>query len=201
MRRLVAFGCRSPRPRHASRRYSLIVPPAGVCLRTRYWSRSTGWGSGFTGAARRAGSGAAGADCGGLRTRAESAADGPGSRRGVTQELAGASLGPAFGDRVHPGRPHVTEHGPDPGADEDGVERGGEVRTAIADHALELMCLAAEAHDQVACLLGGPFPGRVQGDAEDSDAPGRVLNHDKDIGLVPSSRRAVNKSHASIASA
>ena len=45
------------------------------------------------------------------------------------------------------------------------------------------MCLVAEVHDQVACLLGGPFPGRVQGDAEDADAPGRVLDHGQDVGL------------------
>src|ERR1035441_2212523 len=32
-------------------------------------------------------------------------------------------------------------------------------------------------------LLGGPLPGRVQGDAEDADAPGRVLDHGQDIGL------------------
>jgi hypothetical protein len=43
--------CRKPRPHHATRRYSLIVPPARVCLRTRYCSRSTGSGSGFSGAA------------------------------------------------------------------------------------------------------------------------------------------------------
>ena len=44
-------GCRKPRPRHATRRYSLIRPPARVCVRTRYCSRSTGSGSGFSGAA------------------------------------------------------------------------------------------------------------------------------------------------------
>ena len=58
---------------------SLIRPPTRACLRTRYRSRSTGSGSGFSGAAPAA-SGAAGADCGGSRTRAGSAADGPGSR-------------------------------------------------------------------------------------------------------------------------
>jgi hypothetical protein len=39
---------------------------------------------------------------------------------------------PAFGDRVHPGRPDVAQHGPDPGAGEDRVECGGEVRAAVA---------------------------------------------------------------------
>jgi len=28
-------------------------------------------------------------------------------------------------------------------------------------------CLVAEVHDQVACLLGGPFSGGMEGDAED----------------------------------
>jgi hypothetical protein len=43
--------CREPRPCHATRRYSLIMPPIRVSLRRRYWSRSTGSGSGFNGAA------------------------------------------------------------------------------------------------------------------------------------------------------
>src|ERR1017187_4840672 len=67
--------CREPRPCHATRRYSLIMPSTRVSLRRRYWSRSTGSGSGFSGAAasrERWG----GADCGGSRTRAGSAGDG-----------------------------------------------------------------------------------------------------------------------------
>src|ERR1039457_755636 len=44
-----ACACRKPDPCHATRRYSLIRPPTRVCLRTRYWSRSTGSGSGFSG--------------------------------------------------------------------------------------------------------------------------------------------------------
>jgi hypothetical protein len=47
---------------------------------------------------------------------------------GAVQEFAAASPDPAFGDRVHPGRPHVAEHGPDPGAGEHRVDRGREVR-------------------------------------------------------------------------
>src|ERR1017187_6961080 len=43
--------CREPRPCHATRRYSLIMPSTRVSLRRRYWSRSTGSGSGFSGAA------------------------------------------------------------------------------------------------------------------------------------------------------
>jgi hypothetical protein len=42
---------------------------------------------------------------------------------GPVQEFAPASADPAFGYRVHPGRPDVAEHGPDPGIGEDRVER------------------------------------------------------------------------------
>jgi hypothetical protein len=41
---------------------------------------------------------------------------------GAVQEFAPASPDPAFGDRVHAGRPHVAEHGPDPGIGKDRVE-------------------------------------------------------------------------------
>ena len=80
-------------------------------------------------------------------------------------------------------RSYVAEHGPDPGIGEDRVERGGEVRAAVADHEPGPVRLLAEIHHQVAGLLGGPFPGGMQGDAEDADAPGCVLDHGKDVGL------------------
>jgi predicted oxidoreductase len=51
LRRLNTCACRKPRPRHATRRYSLIRPPTRACFRTRYWSRSIGSGSDFSGAA------------------------------------------------------------------------------------------------------------------------------------------------------
>src|SRR6266550_5994820 len=62
---------------------------------------------------------------------------------GAVQEFAAASPDPAFGDRVHAGRRHVAGHGPDLGAGEDRVERGGEVRSAVADHELDPICLFA----------------------------------------------------------
>jgi hypothetical protein len=43
---------------------------------------------------------------------------------GSVQGLAAASADPAFGYRVHPGRPDVAEHGLDPGIGEDRVECG-----------------------------------------------------------------------------
>jgi len=103
--------------------------------------------------------------------------------QGAIQKLAAASADPAFGYRVHAGRPHVTEHGADPGAGEDRVERSREVRATVADHELGPMRLLAEVHDQVASLLGGPFSGWVQGDSENADAPGGVLYDGQDMGL------------------
>ena len=46
-----ACGRPEPHPRYATRRYSLIVPPARARLRRRYCSSSTRSGSGFIGAA------------------------------------------------------------------------------------------------------------------------------------------------------
>src|ERR1022692_3031705 len=79
--------------------------------------------------------------------------------QGAVQELAAASPDPAFGDRVHAGRPDVAEHGPDASVGEDRVECGGEVGAPVTDHELDPVCLFAEVHEQVAGLLGGPFPG------------------------------------------
>jgi hypothetical protein len=107
---------------------------------------------------------------------------------GAVQELASASPDPAFDDGIHPGRLDAAGHGPDPGAGEDGIECGGEVRAAVADHELDLAGPAAKVHDQVAGLLGGPFPGRMPGESEDADAAGRVLDHGQDVGLRAAGR-------------
>src|ERR1700751_3311161 len=101
---------------------------------------------------------------------------------GSVQELAPASADPAFGYRVHPGRPDVAEHGPDSGTGEDRVERSRVVRAAVADHELDQVRLLAQVHDQVPGLLGGPLPGWMQSDSADADAPGGVLDHGQDIG-------------------
>src|ERR1019366_776276 len=102
--------------------------------------------------------------------------------KGAVQEFAAASPDPALGNRVHARRPDVAEHGPDPGVGEDRVEGGGEVRAAVADHEPDPIRVVAEVHDQVTGLLSGPRAGWMRGDAEDADAPGRVLNHGQDIG-------------------
>ena len=43
--------------------------------------------------------------------------------------------------------------------------------------------LLAEVHDQVAGLLDGPFPGGMQRDSQDADAPAGVLDHGQDVSL------------------
>jgi hypothetical protein len=96
---------------------------------------------------------------------------------GAVEKLTSASADPASGYCVHPERPDVAEHGPDPGVSEDRVECSRVVRATVADHELDPVRLLAEVHDQVAGLLGGPFPGWMQGDSEDADAPGGVLDH------------------------
>ena len=45
------------------------------------------------------------------------------------------------------------------------------------------MRLLVKVQEEVAGLLGGPFPGGMDGDAEDADAPGRVLDYAQDVGL------------------
>ena len=45
------------------------------------------------------------------------------------------------------------------------------------------MRLLVKVHEEVAGLLGGPFAGWMQGDSQDADAPGGVLDHGEDVGL------------------
>src|SRR6266702_8865479 len=148
----------------------------------RYRSRSTGSGSGFSGAPPLK------ERCGrcrlvGLVLAQDLSQVGLVPYKGAVQELTSASPDPAFDDRIHAGRLDAAEHGPDPSVGEDGIERGGEVRAAVADHELDPAGLVAKVHDQVAGLLGGPFPGGMEGESEDADAAGRVLDHGQDVGL------------------
>src|SRR3984885_5979828 len=74
---------------------------------------------------------------------------------GSVQEFAAAPADPALGDRVHAGRPDVAEHGPGASVGKACVDRGGEVRAAVADHELDPISLFAEVHEgEVAGLLG-----------------------------------------------
>ena len=138
---------------------------------------------GISAAQLRPGSGEAGADCVGFVVAQYPQQVGLIPDEGAVQELAAASPDPAYGDRVHAGRPHVAKHGADASGGEDRVERGGEVHATVADHEFDPVCLVAEIHEEVAGLLGGPLSGGMQGDPGDADAVGRVLDHGQDIVL------------------
>ncbi len=121
--------------------------------------------------------------------------------QGAVQELAAASPDPAFGDRIHAGRPHVAQHGPDAGVSQDRAGRGGEVRSAIADHELDPMCLFAGVHQEVAGLLGGP---RLGGMGSGPRMRARLLACPitaRTWAWVPPGRPVLKKSHARIAPA
>src|SRR5436190_16228814 len=121
---------------------------------------------------------------------------------GAVQEFAAASPDPSFGDRVHPGRLDVAEHGPDPGIGEDRVERSGEVRSAVADHELDPVRLPAEVHDQVAGLLDGSRAGWMPGVTPRMRMRRVACSITaRTYAWVPSSSSAVKKSHARIVSA
>jgi hypothetical protein len=66
---------------------------------------------------------------------------------GAVQELASAFPDPAFGDRIHAWRLDIAEHDPDASVGEDGVQRGGEVRSAVADHKLDPVRLLVKVHE------------------------------------------------------
>ena len=43
--------------------------------------------------------------------------------------------------------------------------------------------MLVKVHEEVAGLLGGPFAGGMEGNAEDVDAPRRVFDYSQDVGL------------------
>ena len=158
------------------------MPSMRACLRTPYRSRSTGSGSGFSGAA------ALSERCGrcwlwwvsylrSIRRRwawSQTSVRSRSSRRHPPIQRSAM----AFMRGVRTLQSTVRMP-----ASADRVERGGVVRAAVPDHELDPVRLLAEVHDQVAGLLGSPVPGWMQGDSEDADAPGGVLDHGQDISL------------------
>jgi hypothetical protein len=131
---------------------------------TRYWSRLTGSGSGFNGAAAL-GTVRPVPIVVGLVLAENPPQMGMVPDEGSVQEFASAPSDPAFGDRNHSGRSEVAEYGPDCGIGEQRVEYGGEVRAAVADHELDSIHLLAEIDEKVACLLSGPRAGWMLRDA------------------------------------
>jgi hypothetical protein len=118
----------------------------------------------------------------GLVLAQESAADGPGSRRGHGSGTRGSIPRPSVQRSRSCGAPGHYRARSGSRHRRGRVECRREVRAAVADHELDLVRLTAEVHDQVADLLGGLSPGWMRGGSEDADAPGGVLDHGQDIG-------------------
>jgi hypothetical protein len=67
-------------------------------------------------------------------------------------------------------------------------KNGGELAGAISDQEPELSRAVTEVHQQVACLLGYPGPGRVRGDAQQMHTAGGMLDYEQNIEPVPQQR-------------
>ena len=99
----------------------------------------------------------------------------------AVQKLAAQGAGEPFADRIHTGS--LDRCAQDPGASglEDGVERGSEVRAAVAEQEPEVPEPLAEGKSEVAGLLDCPLPGGMCGDAAEVHPAGAVLNEHQDI--------------------
>src|SRR5271154_998031 len=99
----------------------------------------------------------------------------------TVQKLSPQCTDKALADRVH--ARHLDSSAQDPGAGglEDGVERGGEVRSAIANQELNIPEPLAETEGEVPGLLHGPLPGGVRGDPAKMHPAAAVLDEHQDI--------------------
>ena len=79
------------------------------------------------------------------------------------QELAAQGADEALADRVHARSLDCGRQDPGAGGLEDGVERGGEVRAAVADQESDVLEPLAEGQGEVAGLLHRPARGRRRG--------------------------------------
>ena len=57
----------------------------------------------------------------------------------------------------------------------------GELPGTVADEELEVRSVAAEVHQQIADLLGGPQPVRMRGDPEDTDEAGADFDDEEAV--------------------
>jgi hypothetical protein len=88
---------------------------------------------------------------------------------------------PPFRVCVRPRRPDRCLEHLDGVGGEDGVERGGELGVTVADKELERVDPVAQAHHEIAGLLGNPLPGRMGGDAQNVHPPGGELDHEEHV--------------------
>ena len=99
----------------------------------------------------------------------------------AVEELSAQGADKALADRIHARRLDSGAQDPGAGGLEDGVERGGEVRSAVADQELNVREPLAEAEGEVAGLLHGPLARRARGDPADVHPAGAMLDEHQDI--------------------
>jgi hypothetical protein len=97
------------------------------------------------------------------------------------EELASQGADEAFADRVHPRSLDRGAQDPGAGGLEYGVERGGEVRSAVADQESDVLEPLVEGEGEVAGLLHRPLAGGMCGDAAEVHPAGAVLDKYQDV--------------------
>ena len=98
----------------------------------------------------------------------------------AVQEFAAQGADETLADRIHALRLDGGAQDPGAGGLEDGVERGGEVRAAVADQEPDVLEPLAEGECEVAGLLHGPLGGGAGGDAAKMHPAGAVLDEHQD---------------------
>jgi hypothetical protein len=99
----------------------------------------------------------------------------------AVQELTAQGAGEAFAGRVHPRSLDGGAQNPGAGSLEDGVERGGEVRSAVADQEPDVPEPLVEAEGEVAGLLHSPLAGGMRCAAAEVHPAGAVLDEHQDV--------------------
>jgi hypothetical protein len=61
--------------------------------------------------------------------------------------------------------------------------------------------MLVKVHEEIAGLLSGPLPCRMQSDSQDADAPAGVLDHGQDVCMGAVEQVSGEESRATIASA
>jgi hypothetical protein len=99
----------------------------------------------------------------------------------AVQKLTAQGPDQAFADRVHTRRPDSGAQDTGTGGLEHGVERGREVRPAVANQEPDVPEPLAEGEGEVAGLLHRPFAGGAGGDAAQMHPPGAMLDEHQDV--------------------
>ena len=97
------------------------------------------------------------------------------------EDFAAQRADETLADRVHPRCPDGAEQNPGASGLKDGVERGCEVRAAVADQEPDLVEPLVQAEGEIPGLLHGPRAARVGGDAAEVHPAGAMFDEHQDI--------------------